>query len=464
MIKMKKFFSGLTIVLLVSSLFIVSFVYFGEAQSSATTVNGAISTDTIWTKANSPYSLIGNVFVNNGVTLTIEHGATVYLNDYALRVNGTLNARGTANDRINMVSDVPTMWSAEGIIVFLSGSTSWNEQTQTGCILENVNLNATQPLPSIYLIDAAPKINLCYIANTSPTFNANAGAITIQRDANITTVSSPIISNNVIARMLYGISSTNSQNPAHAYISGNYIFDCSTAINTDGNDTITNNLLYNNGAALNLQMGSPQTVIIQNNTIYENEFGFQIMIFPPFFYNIPRTTNITNGFCFNNLENNIYNEIDIESNDVINASYNWWGTSDAQTINQTVFSALTYYNPAANLTQLGALYYQPYLSSRNPAAPTVDYAPLPQSIVNPTQTSTPTPSSLASTTPVPTIASNPTNSPTSRSIESPTSSPTASVSPSAIPTAPEFSIMAFAIATLVASTVIATVLIKKRKK
>src|SRR3990172_10271824 len=41
-----------------------------------TSVSGYITSDTTWTKANSPY-VAGNVIVNSGVTLTIEQGVTV---------------------------------------------------------------------------------------------------------------------------------------------------------------------------------------------------------------------------------------------------------------------------------------------------------------------------------------------------------------------------------------------------
>ena len=94
----KSFSSASLITLLVSGLLLV-FMNSGLAQAS-TDVSGVIGSDTKWTKAGSPYSLVGNVLVENGATLTIEAGATVNLNDYYIMVNGTLRAQGTETEKI----------------------------------------------------------------------------------------------------------------------------------------------------------------------------------------------------------------------------------------------------------------------------------------------------------------------------------------------------------------------------
>ena len=119
--------------IIISGLALAGTVHFSTVHA-ATEVTGVISTDTTWTVANSPYSLTGPVKVNNSVTLTIEAGATVNLNSYYIQVEGTLQARGSSADQIHFNS---------GSIKFMGSSNDWNEQTGTGCIVENAVISST---------------------------------------------------------------------------------------------------------------------------------------------------------------------------------------------------------------------------------------------------------------------------------------------------------------------------------
>jgi hypothetical protein len=74
---------------------------FSNAQTGIQ-VNGILSQNTAWTKANSPYTLTDDILVNDEVTLTIEAGATIILNSYYIRVNGSLIVE--AGVTINMPS------------------------------------------------------------------------------------------------------------------------------------------------------------------------------------------------------------------------------------------------------------------------------------------------------------------------------------------------------------------------
>ncbi|MDO8540573.1 MAG: lamin tail domain-containing protein [Opitutaceae bacterium] len=67
-------------------------------DSSVANVSGTITTDTTWTAAGGPYQVTAPLTVNNGVTLTIEPGATVYLaTDVGITVagGGRIVAEGT---------------------------------------------------------------------------------------------------------------------------------------------------------------------------------------------------------------------------------------------------------------------------------------------------------------------------------------------------------------------------------
>ncbi len=77
-----------------------------EAAINGTVVSGAITTDTIWAKANSPYIVVGNISIS-GVTLTIEPGVIVKFDGY-YSIYGSINAQGRADDRITFTSNMAT--------------------------------------------------------------------------------------------------------------------------------------------------------------------------------------------------------------------------------------------------------------------------------------------------------------------------------------------------------------------
>lgn len=85
---------------------------------------GHITTDETWFYIpNTVYSVIGDVYVDPGVTLTIEPGVTVQFTDnFSLIVNGTLYAVGTTDKPINFTSSRPDpspgIWNA---IKFIGG-------------------------------------------------------------------------------------------------------------------------------------------------------------------------------------------------------------------------------------------------------------------------------------------------------------------------------------------------------
>jgi hypothetical protein len=98
-----------------------------QVSAEAPGVIVIIGSDTTWTKADSPHTLTGPLLVSQGVTLTIEAGATVDLNGYEMRVNGTLRAIGTGANRIAFEN---------GKITFSEYSNPWDEQTGTGSIIQ----------------------------------------------------------------------------------------------------------------------------------------------------------------------------------------------------------------------------------------------------------------------------------------------------------------------------------------
>ncbi len=325
-------------ILAVSVFVLIGSSYFGTVQA-ATDVTGIITADTTWTKANSPYTLTGPVRVNNGVTLTIEPGVTVVL-DYYIEVNGTLCARGSNTDPIYINATLEDSLYNEGYITFTQFSSNWDEETGSGCIIENAVLTST-----LVSIHSFTKINN----------NTLAGNIVMHY---IIDAESGVISNNTV-KVDYGCG---------ICCSGDALVSDNTVIGgvwggifvPAGSPIIQRNLVKDNvgsatsvgeggGILLRLASGYQTTPLIQNNTIVNNEVGITI--------NSGVTPTIANNNIYNN-EHNVY----LKTADNISATYNWWGTTDTQTINQTIHDFKNDFN-------LGTVDFVPFLDAPNPEAP-----------------------------------------------------------------------------------------------
>jgi len=79
-----------------------------QSAQAATLVSGAVTTNTTWTLAQSPYQVTADVVIQNGAILTINPGVTVLFDaGKNLTVGiGALNARGTAGQPITFTSSL----------------------------------------------------------------------------------------------------------------------------------------------------------------------------------------------------------------------------------------------------------------------------------------------------------------------------------------------------------------------
>ena len=358
-------------------LVLVGTANFSSVQASE--VTGIISSDATWTMGGSPYSLTGPVKINNGVILTIDAGVTVNLNGYKIQVNGILDAQGSSADKIIFTSDPA---GNEGI-AFTSTSTSWNEGTDTGCIIENAVLDSV----SISITSTSPKIN-----NNSITASANAvdgsailidsGSPTITKNTIIGDIenlnsASPTISNNSITGGIYGMgmltsSSTITYNTItdgswrgfgircdglNVYVADNIVSNCPIGIIAyDGTSIIERNLVFNN--VYGVRIGGMGTIspIVRNNTITNNDVG--IYANNASYWSMGSLTIINNNIQENSnysvrLSNGMKSDID--------ATFNWWGTTDAQAINQSIFDF-------KSDSTLGNVTFVPFLTAPNPKA------------------------------------------------------------------------------------------------
>jgi hypothetical protein len=387
---MEKRLSALLLLSILLQLSLVGALNICKGQTSEE-VTGVITSDTIWTKVHSPYTLTGPLLVNNAVTLTIEPGVTVNLRGYYIQVNGTLNARGNIVDKIyfNGGSGVP------GAIAFSRYCPSWSEETGKGSIMENVVVNSSSIAISIG--DTSPKINNNTIRGAILTVDADSTGLLTLSSPTITNnylessgyplvlqiATSPLIINNTIT----GEISTES---GSTVISGNYI---KGSIRSSGKeDQITDNIMSGKGSGIGIRTGS---CIIERNLITNYGDAIQLAASP-----VIRNNTIINNLnaisvpgyirgsydpqiYWNNIYNNAGYSVNLFTDEThpandINASNNWWGTTNKTVIDQGIHDNKDDYN-------LGEVNYTPFLIAANSQS-MPDRSVLPEMTVSPSPT------------------------------------------------------------------------------
>ncbi len=409
----------LAITLMLSSTALTGF------SNAQTNVYNEITADTTWNAAGSPYVFTAPVTVNENVTLTIEPGVTIDMASFSLYVKGVLNARCNSSNPIIFDSESTTLSPSTTSQIFFEPSTAdYNANDGTGCIIENAEINA-----AISINDSAPMIAGCQIkggitiTQAAPTITGNniseGGAVYA---INVENQSAPIISLNTITGKAIGIGfnlpdNGYASNLYDASVENNTIIDCLTGIgvgSSEGTILLNGNLIY--GSDVAIQVGNVSCpVTIQHNLIMNNtlgiDIGAQVAIQENTIYNntvgIFYQTTDQSLISYNNIMNNTQYNFEastISPSYEIEAVYNFWGTQDIPTINQTIYDK-------NNNDSLGEVKYLPALDSPYVGAPVI-----PGVNMNPTTTPTPT---------VTPIQTNPaqTNQPTQTATSTPTTTP-----------------------------------------
>jgi hypothetical protein len=402
-----------------------------SAKAQAPTqVSGEISSDTLWAKASSPYTLTGPINVDSNATLTIEAGTTIDTNSYYLAVYGILFAKGTSSDPI-CINGGNNIYPID-----FEFSKSWSEKNASGSIIENAILSSAP----IDILDSSPKISnntlqeskiyidggsavvtnntltncnisFTFVEEGSPILANNTiinGTISVNNGAPIPNFM--IIANNTITNSgqngveitggyadVYGNRISGGQcgievNNGYPYTHDNRISNCQYGIllssfsdpsNIIGTSPlIENNLITNNSQGLNVWLSGRLfltatkiyvgaiSIVIQNNTIADNAIGLDLCdsngTFPISNYtggNIKASVyNSTTTILYNNFENNNQTSLYLKDTSIdINATHNWWGTTQTQTINESI------YDSKDNAT-IGSVTFVPFLASPNPQA------------------------------------------------------------------------------------------------
>ncbi len=151
---------------------------------SQTNVSGNISSNTTWTKANSPYTLTGDISLTSNSVLTIEPGVLVQSNGaHQLKVNrgARLIADGTANDSIRF--EVPAQ--TEYMILFSGASTgqsSFDYVSVQGNGMNNHENLFIETIQAAGNNNAKLTISNALIDNVSMKIGASGGRVALSKD------------------------------------------------------------------------------------------------------------------------------------------------------------------------------------------------------------------------------------------------------------------------------------------
>jgi hypothetical protein len=175
-------------------------------------------------------------------------------------------------------------------------------------------------------------------------------------------------------------------------VSDNSIVGCQIGITTSGDSSplIERNLIKeSNQYGLMIQTAN---TIATSNTITGCRIGvvFGLSYESITHYLFGAQPSISNNNIFGNIKYNFYSKA--EDNLVL--TNNWWGTTDSQAINQTIYDFKNDFN-------LGIVNFIPFLNAPNPNAPAIQA---------PTRTPTPSPSpspSPSTITPTPSVTPEP---------------------------------------------------------
>ncbi|MEK7778403.1 MAG: right-handed parallel beta-helix repeat-containing protein, partial [Chloroflexota bacterium] len=256
-------------------------------------ISGQLTTSTMWTLADSPVLVTGNILVNSGVTLAIEAGVEVRFDSgTALQVNGSLVARGTPSGPIVFTSSSPSPSPGDWLYIFFTDSSSdasydASGDYTAGSILEHCQIRyagGSGTTAALKIDVSSPLVRFCTIQDSAANgISVSQGAPRIQTNNLLHNASRGLYVNNYPGGgdvlVDQNTISFNSQGGLYAYFYSNSgVFTDNTfqgnggpAIQASaGGLTITGNFINSNGGGINIDGGGCTTAQISNNTIINN--------------------------------------------------------------------------------------------------------------------------------------------------------------------------------------------------
>ncbi len=300
-----------------------------------TSVGGYISENTTWKIAGSPYIVEETVIVEPSVILSIEPGVEVrFANGTELIIDGSLTASGNATNYITFTSNATTPKPGDwGAIRFRQNS------NDTLCVINWAIIKYAST--GVYAYGSSPTIK-----NSRIEYNANFGIYSTSVSIFIEDLGVPLIENCTI--------SNNGGVPIDVDRQGGVYVKF-------GGIHLKNSLVENNFGYGIISVGSnagsvvASGITVRNNTLTGIKGSITIS-------NSKITENQQSGIIssgsihYNSIFGNIPYDLAVESADAVNASYNWWGTTNETLIQESIYDYYDDHN-------LGIVTYKPYISS-----------------------------------------------------------------------------------------------------
>lgn len=297
---------------------------------------GQIQTDTIWMVTESPYLIEDDLIIDSGVTLTIEPGVEVRFanvnkdggesNRAELMVYGTLRAVGNLNYPIRFTAEEETvdMGSWGGIYLYEAGSQ-----------LSYVQIDRAT---------TALVISKGAILEWSKIIHNLQTGVQVAETANVNLIGNEFTYNRV-GLFLSGIGKVQE----NRFQSNSY----GMLVQGVENMTLQSNSFESNTYGIYLeQIGMGNKIL--NSSVSGNDYGI---------YLDSDHSPVVN-FC-DIYNNELYDFFHLGSEDV-QASYNWWGTSDSTIIDSFIFDQ----SDNESSVRYGYVLYDPFLKA-SALAPTV---------------------------------------------------------------------------------------------
>lgn len=348
-------------------------LFISTAQAT-TNFSGQIRTNTTWTKAGSPYILSGLIEIAPDVTLTLEPGVVLKIQE-DIRVYGYIVAIGNANDSIHI--ERMTNASFGGDIWFSNNPTTSDASKFKYCSIYKNDIRYTDTFKIVVENSFLHKSSIYggrggLIANNNLLYES---AISSYSQDSFIAIGNTVINGSIAcsATPYINISNNNLNGYVPAFMAnGIYCADAGVRImennivnstnigiwlhevtlDLDGKSSISGNIITGNYIGMYVTKCSG---IIQNNTVYDNHRGLQ-------YGGKPRLGNdveFINNCSYDN-KYNFYNDAP-ENYEV---GKNWWGTTDSATIESLFYDVEDDF-------KVGDLTFKPALTSKPSSCKTV---------------------------------------------------------------------------------------------